>query len=153
MDSNVVKTYIKCSITALKKKRCIGQQNGSLYISGQRCEKCSTCWEWAVIILAEKPGPLGVFCDPCHGNDQTLHGDRPHKTIPTRESVKVHRVLRKWRQMSEPQYHIHLKRNNNSAWLLQLKWLSKCSFMVKQVQHLLIPGSASLSFQLVKVPL
>lgn len=145
MDSNVVKTYIKCSITALK-KQCIGQQNGSesLYISG-------TCWEWAVIILAEEPGPSGVFCDPCHGNDQTLHGDRPHKTITTRESAKVHRVLRKWRQMSEPQYHIHLKRNNNPVWLLQLRWLSKCSFMVKQVQHLLIPGSASRSFQLVKV--
>lgn len=40
---------------------------------------CSTCRAGAVIISAEEPRPLGVLCDPCHGNDQALHGDRPQR--------------------------------------------------------------------------
>lgn len=76
------------------------------------CLPCYTCRTGAVIIDAEEPGPLGVFRDPRHGNDQALHGDRPHWTIPTRKTTKVQRVLREWRQVCQLQNYINLKRNN-----------------------------------------
>lgn len=73
---------------------------------------CLTCRAGTVLITAEEPGPLGVFCDPCHGNDQALQEDRPHGSITTRKSAKIQLVFREWGQVCQLQNYINLKRNN-----------------------------------------
>lgn len=76
------------------------------------CLPCITCRAGTVIINAEEPCPLCVFRDSCQGNDQSLHGDRPHWTIPTRKTTEVQRVLRERRQVCQLQNHIDLTGNN-----------------------------------------
>lgn len=48
---------------------------------------CSTCRAGAVIVDAEEPGPLGVFGDPRHSDDQALHGDGPHGAASPRKTT------------------------------------------------------------------
>lgn len=115
---------------------------------------------------------MGVFRDPRDGNDQALHGDRPHGAIPTRKTAKVQRVLREWRQVGQPQDYIHLKRNNEMTHCYRTELTIKLPFPItcmhlvftemdlsysvvshhgkKQLHHLFIPDSLCVFFQQVK---